>query len=165
MFDLSETQGKARRHTRRIPKPSNFEKGSCSEKANVLSEELIKCLIGIFLDMNQGSPQDREGSSTIVPKLGLSCINSKGFVGKSSYAFLHNSRSNLDPYGILPELDGSIRDIGLYKDLIQITRSSIDMSRFSSSESLPAVEKLRFIPDFRNHIIKLCTIQLLLNIQ
>lgn len=84
--------------------------------------------------MNQAA-QDTEGSA-IVPKLSLSCMNSKGFISKNA--------SSLDPYGILPDLDGSIRDIGPYKNLIQITRSSLDINRFT--ECLSAVRKLRLLP-------------------
>ncbi|KAK2637492.1 hypothetical protein Ddye_032284 [Dipteronia dyeriana] len=131
-------------HTRRIPKHSHFDKEALTthEKPNVLSEELIKCLIGIYLDINEAS---LEGSSAIVaPKLGLPCMNTKGFIAKSPFAFFtHNNASNLDPYGTLPDLDGSIRDIGPYKNLVQITRSSLDISRFT--ESFPAVEKLRVL--------------------
>ncbi|TXG49797.1 hypothetical protein EZV62_025672 [Acer yangbiense] len=151
LLHMSSTTGspeiheKSRRNTRRIPKHSHFDKETFTthEKPNVLSEELIKCLIGIYLDINKASS---EGSSAIVaPKLGLPCMNTKGFIAKSpSFAFFtHNNASNLDPYGILPDLDGSIRDIGPYKNLIQITRSSLDISRFM--ESFPAVEKLRVL--------------------
>ncbi|KAI9157480.1 hypothetical protein LWI28_023250 [Acer negundo] len=157
LLHMSSTTGspeiheKSRRHTRRIPKYSNFDKETFTthEKPNVLSEELIKCLIGIYLDINEASS---EGSSAIVaPKLGLPCMNTKGFIVKSpSFVITRNNASNLDPYGILPDLDGSIRDIGPYKNLIQITRISLDISRFT--ESFPAVEKLRLIPDFPNTI-------------
>ncbi|XP_031259579.1 uncharacterized protein LOC116117710 [Pistacia vera] len=129
-----EIYEKSRRHTSRIPKHSSaVDKETACEKPNLLSEELIKCLIGIFLDMNQ-SAQDREGSA-IVPKLSLSCMNSKGFISKNA--------SSLDPYGILPDLDGSIRDIGPYKNLIHITRSFLDINRFA--ECLSAVRKLRVL--------------------
>ncbi|KAK4835559.1 hypothetical protein QYF36_011348 [Acer negundo] len=150
LLHMSSTTGspeiheKSRRHTRRIPKYSNFDKETFTthEKPNVLSEELIKCLIGIYLDINEAS---LEGSSAIVaPKLGLPCMNTKGFIAKSpSFVITRNNASNLDPYGILPDLDGSIRDIGPYKNLIQITRISLDISRFT--ESFPAVEKLRVL--------------------
>ncbi|KAL5734697.1 hypothetical protein ACOSP7_032558 [Xanthoceras sorbifolium] len=139
-----EKSRRQRHHTRRIPKHCHFDKETCTEKPNLISEELIKCLIGIFLDMKQASSLDREGSSAIVQKLSLSCMNTKGFTAKSSFTFFtHNNASNLDPYGILPDLDGSIRDIGPYKNLIQITRSSLDINRFM--ESFPAIEKLRVL--------------------
>ncbi|KAL9418433.1 hypothetical protein AB3S75_036402 [Citrus x aurantiifolia] len=132
----SEFYEKPRKQTYRIPKHCRVDKETSSEKPNVLSEELIKCLLGIFLDINQAS-HDREGSA-VVPKLGLSCINSKGFA-------INQNASKLDPYGILPDLDGSIRDIGPYKNLIQITRSSLDINRFT--ECKPALRKLRVLMD------------------
>ena len=49
------------------------------EKPNEISEELIKYLISIYLDLNQ-VPRHRQKSSAIVPKLSLSCMNSKGLV-------------------------------------------------------------------------------------
>lgn len=139
LFLTEEFYEKPRKQTCRIPKHCRVDKETSSEKPNVLSEELIKCLIGIFLDINQAS-HDREGSA-VVPKLGLSCINSKGFA-------INQNASKLDPYGILPDLDGSIRDIGPYKNLIQITRSSLDINRFT--ECKPALRKLRLIPGSLN---------------
>ncbi|KAB2609744.1 hypothetical protein D8674_041955 [Pyrus ussuriensis x Pyrus communis] len=115
-------------------------------KPNELSEELLKCLVSIFLELKQAS-LDKEGSS-VVPKLALSCMNSKGLIPKTSFNctsstifFNDNTSSNADPYCILPDLDGAVRDIGPYKNFIQITRSSFDVSRLS--ECLNAIEKLR----------------------
>lgn len=111
---------------------------------NELSEELLKCLIGIFLELNQTS-LDKEGSP-IGQKLALTCMNSKGFMGKTSFnckppTFLFNyNSSNSDPYGILPDLDA--RDVGPYKNYIQIPSSSLDITRFS--ECLTGFRKLRF---------------------
>lgn len=128
----------------------HINKEAAFEKPNELSEKLIKCLIGIFLELNRAS-LDREGSA-VVPKLTLPCMKSKGFVAKTTFnscravpTFLFNdSTSNLDPYnGMLADLDGAVRDVGPYKNFLQITRSSIDISRFS--ECLPAMRKLRLI--------------------
>lgn len=118
----------------RIPKP------------NDLSEDLLKCLIHIFIELNRTS-LDKEGSAS-VPKLSLSCMNSKGFMAKTSlincrspsFLFNHNN-SSIDPYGILPDLDGSLRDVGPYKNFIHITRNSLHLNRFS--ECLTGIGKLR----------------------
>lgn len=126
-------------------------KEAALEKPNELSEKLIKCLIVIFLELNRAS-LDREGISAIVPKLTLPCMKSKGFIAKTTFnscravptfQFNDDSTSNLDPYGMLPDLDGHVRDVGPYKNFIQITRSSIDIGRFT--ECLPAMRKLRLI--------------------
>lgn len=103
------------------------------EKPNELSEELLKCLIGIFLELNRAS-LDREESDT-APKLTLSCMKSTGFTCKTPSGF--------DPYGISSDLDCSGRDVGPYKDFIQITSSSLDLAR--SSQCLPALGKLKFV--------------------
>ncbi|KAL6290964.1 hypothetical protein ACE6H2_008474 [Prunus campanulata] len=116
-----------------------------SLKPNELSEEVLKCLIGIFLDLKQTS-LDKEGSS-VVPKLTLSCMNSKGFMAKTSFncksstVFFNYNTSNVDPYCILPDIDGAVRDVGPYKNFIQITRSSLDVSRLS--DCLTGIGKLR----------------------
>ncbi|XWS56587.1 hypothetical protein CRYUN_Cryun09bG0098400 [Craigia yunnanensis] len=134
-----------KKHTRRIQNQCLINREIIYEKPNALSEELVKCLIDIFLELNQAS-QDREGSA-IVPKLSLSCMASKGYMEKTSFNFksplfhFNQNTSNIDPYGILPELDGILREP--YKNFIQITRHSLDVSRFS--ECLAAIGKLRVL--------------------
>ncbi|KAK4579177.1 hypothetical protein RGQ29_029021 [Quercus rubra] len=138
----------SRRHTRRlIRNQHHINKESVIEKPNELSEKLMKCLISIFFELNQAS-MEREGSAT-VPKLTLPCMKSKGFMAKttfncktSTFLFSDNT-SNLDPYGILPDFDGTVRDFGPYENFIQVTRSSLDIGHIS--ESLPAMRKLRFL--------------------
>ncbi|PPS11324.1 hypothetical protein GOBAR_AA09315 [Gossypium barbadense] len=106
-----------------------------NDKPNELSEEL-------------GS-QDKEGSA-IVAKLSFSCMASRGYSAKNSlinfkspiFGFNQNS-SNIDPYGIIPEFDGLFRDIGDYKNFIQITRHSFDLTRFS--DCLAPIGKLRIL--------------------
>lgn len=124
------------------------DKESGCEKPNELSEELIKCLINVFLQLNQ-APQHREASGSI-PKLALACMNSKSFIGKTSLScriapsLMSDTSSNLDPYAIFPDSDWScFRDIGPYKNYIQITRTSLDVTRFP--ELLPEIGKLRSI--------------------
>lgn len=132
----------------RIPIPLGMETGN--EEPNKLSEELIKCLISIFLKLNQAT-MDNEGSAT-APMLTLSCMNRKSFKNKTSFTckapilVFDNSTSHQDdPYGILPDYyyDGMVRDVGPYKNFIQITRSSVDTTRVS--ECLPAIRKLRVL--------------------
>ncbi|CAI0411998.1 unnamed protein product [Linum tenue] len=130
----------------------------CYEKPNELSEELTRCLIGIFLDLNQTSAVEETEDSAIVPKHSIIShrTNSKGpkaaisssFNCKQpspcvSSPFNGSPSSNIDPYGIMPDEDsGGIRDIGPYKNFIQIGNSSLDISsRFKQTS--PAAEKLR----------------------
>ena len=117
------------------------------DKPNELSEELLKCLIGIFLELNRSS-MEREESATL-PKLTLSCMKSTGFIARTSFScktpsFLSDGNvSSLDPYGISSDMDCTARDVGPYKDFIQITRNSLDIECFS--QCMPALRKLRLI--------------------
>ncbi|KAD0195989.1 hypothetical protein E3N88_44648 [Mikania micrantha] len=102
---------------------------------NKLSQDLIKCLIAIFLDLNQPFPDSEEGSDTVQKQ--ISCMNSKSFISKTSFSctaptfFFNNSGSNFDPYSILLDFDGATRDIGPYKTFTQITRNTLDHTRVS----------------------------------
>ncbi|KAF2547796.1 hypothetical protein F2Q70_00023551 [Brassica cretica] len=91
---------------------------------NGVSEDLLKCLMGIYLELNKSS-REREGSRT-VSKLSLSHLKNASFKRKSVYG---QNASNLDPYGVL--MGTCIRDIGQYKNFIHITRTCIDVSRLS----------------------------------
>ncbi|CAF1704227.1 unnamed protein product [Brassica oleracea] len=91
---------------------------------NGISEGLVKCLMGIYLELNRSS-REREGSRT-VSKLSLSHLKNASFKRKSVY---DQNASNLDPYGVV--MGTSFRDIGEYKNFIHITRTSIDVSRLS----------------------------------
>nr|KAJ0223870.1 hypothetical protein LSAT_V11C200094130 [Lactuca sativa] len=108
-----------------------------TKNPNKLSEDLIKCLIGIFLELNQPLIDSEEGSD-IVPKH-ISCMNSKSFISKTAFNctctpptfFFNNNASNLDPYATLLDSDYTIRDIGPYKTFTQITRNTLDHTRIS----------------------------------
>jgi hypothetical protein len=101
------------------------EKNNVQETTpNGVSEDLVKCLMGIYLELNRSS-REREGSKT-VSKLSLTHLKNASFKRKSVYD--HNA-SNLDPYGAV--MGTSLRDIGEYKNFIHITRTSIDVSRLS----------------------------------
>ncbi|KAJ0984003.1 hypothetical protein J5N97_002359 [Dioscorea zingiberensis] len=81
---------------------------------NKISEELIKNLISIFHKLRRpGNRLDCE--ITTVSKLSISCINS-----------IISCKS--DPMQVLG-IDGAARNIGLYKNCVQLTRNSFDMSR------------------------------------
>ncbi|KAF3433696.1 hypothetical protein FNV43_RR24799 [Rhamnella rubrinervis] len=153
--EIAEISRRIRGRSRNLQGYKDNENGI--PKPNELSEDLLKCLILIFIELNRTS-LDKEGSAG-VPKLSLSCMNSKGFMAKTSLinykspSFLFNyNTSDIDPYGILPDLDGSLRDVGPYKNFIQITRSSLNLSRFS--ECVTGIAKLRVL------MHKLCDVDL-----
>ncbi|XP_057476239.1 uncharacterized protein LOC130777976 isoform X2 [Actinidia eriantha] len=149
--DIVETS----RRTRRSRNRSHLDTQFGVEKPNKLSEELMTCLIGIFLKLNQVSLAGK--GSAVVPKHSLSCVNSKGFLSKNTFnckapAFSFDNTSNIDPYGILPDFDVPIREVGPYKNFIQITRSSLDISQVS--ECFQAMGNLRVL------MHKLCNVDL-----
>ncbi|XP_068667669.1 uncharacterized protein [Aristolochia californica] len=115
---------------------------------NKLSEELIKCLISIFLKLNQ-TPQIACESSQAAPMLAIPCMRSKGFITKTSppcktrMLASGENKSRLDPYGILSESDGITRDLGPYRNFIHFTTSSLDTIQIS--QCLPEMGKLRVL--------------------
>ncbi|XP_027773267.1 uncharacterized protein LOC107022033 isoform X1 [Solanum pennellii] len=124
-----------------------------TETPNKLSEEVLKCLISIYLKLNKASLESK-GSSTSNSIAKQSLISSKkskssfictktcssAAVDAPTFAF-NDYASNLDPYGILLDTDGSHREIGSYKNFIQISRTSLNISHIS--ECLPQMGKLR----------------------
>ncbi|KAJ6720451.1 hypothetical protein OIU85_023645 [Salix viminalis] len=146
MLTTGSTKNEKPRHAGRIQNEHHVCKELCNENPNELSEELVKSLITIFLLLNQAPPHDRE-ELAIVPKLSLSCMNPKGpktlFSSKASIFPFNHNESNLDPYRIMPDLDSIVRDIGPYKNFIQIERNSLDVRRLS--ECLPMAGKLRVL--------------------
>lgn len=109
---------------------------------NKLSAELIKCLISIFLKLNQTRSRIKE--TTNLTKNSLTCMNSKGLVSKATFSCrtpvfpFNENGTHLDPYEIS---DVNIRDVGPYKNFIHITISTVDATRLS--ECLPAMQRLR----------------------
>ncbi|XP_073020196.1 LOW QUALITY PROTEIN: uncharacterized protein [Primulina eburnea] len=118
------------------------------ENPTKLSVELVKCLIGIFLNLNKATFR-RKGSATNLPKNSVTCVNSKALGSKATFSCSTNvfpfspNVSHLDPYEVLHEPDFIIRDVGPYKNFIQITKRSVDPSRLS--ECLPTMRRLRIL--------------------
>lgn len=106
-----------------------------SESANQLSEEMIKCLIVIFLKLKHPCSVTKGGSSK---HNSLSRINTKAFISKTTFSCkapvvdtYDNASSNMDVYGVIHDWDGLVRSVGPYKGFIQVTRNSLDMTRVS----------------------------------
>lgn len=121
-----------------------------NETPNKLSEEVLKCLISIYLKLNKTS---LESKGSIVKQSLISSKKSKSSficsktctsapVDAPTFAF-NDYASNLDPYGILLDIDGSHREIGSYKNFIQVSRTSLNTSHIS--ECLPQMGKLRYL--------------------
>ncbi|XP_057788991.1 uncharacterized protein LOC131005891 [Salvia miltiorrhiza] len=127
---------------------SNSSAESEAVNPNKLSVDLIKCLIGIFLKLHHTAFKSTRLTS--LSKQTMACMNSKGLVSKAAFSCktpvfpFNDDASHLDPYDILP------RDTGPYKNFIQITKGTLDTSRFS--ECIPDVQRLRILMQKLNKV-------------
>ncbi|KAF3676669.1 Calcium-dependent lipid-binding family protein isoform 1 [Capsicum annuum] len=152
--EIVESSSRGSRNWRRHhSQPVDLE--TDNETPNKLSEEVLKCLISIYLKLNKASLENQSSStiSTSIAKQSQTCSKKS----KSSFICsktctssaaadapifaLNDYASNLDPYGILLDTDGIQRDIGSYKNFIQVSRTSINTCHIS--ECLPQMGKLR----------------------
>ncbi|KFK36857.1 hypothetical protein AALP_AA4G180700 [Arabis alpina] len=130
-----EFDGLSRTQMGRVRKGLRFVEAKTKDDPNEVSEQLINCLIGIYLELNQVSSKTKE-DVTAVSRRPSSCSRKS-----NTYSYYQNEM-DLDPYRVLPESSGGItRDIGPYKSFIHIARSSIDVTRFTHYCS-PAVPRL-----------------------
>ncbi|KAL9683779.1 hypothetical protein QQ045_021204 [Rhodiola kirilowii] len=104
-----------------------FRRELKTHRPNDLSEQLIKCLIDVFLKMNQSS-MDSQGYSDAIPKLNIPCVNSTFNCKSSALPSNDGTRTSFDPYGVLSDIYVAARDIGPYNRFIPITRGSLDVS-------------------------------------
>ncbi|XP_021769000.1 uncharacterized protein LOC110733294 [Chenopodium quinoa] len=139
----------AKRYLRIIRNKPNrvIDAEASSEEPNRLSEELLKCLINIFVKLNQTSSEKE--STSAASKHNLNCINSKGFSPKNTFSCKARSSITSDD-GVAQ--DGTEIGFGPYKKFIQITRNSLKTARLS--DSCPATRKLRVL------LQKLCYVDL-----
>lgn len=152
--EIVESSSRGSRNWRRHhSQPVDLE--TDNETPNKLSEEVLKCLISIYLKLNKASLENQSSStiSTSIAKQSQTCSKKS----KSSFICsktctssaaadapifaLNDYASNLDPYGILLDTDGIQREIGSYKNFIQVSRTSINTCHIS--ECLPQMGKLR----------------------
>ncbi|KAK9683310.1 hypothetical protein RND81_10G131000 [Saponaria officinalis] len=125
-----------------------------SEEPNLLSEELLMCLIEIFLKMKQRpSRGDGAANSKHTPL----CINSRGISSKTPFSCKARSHSTIDNTSSVDSYDllnsgSKAMSARPNKKLTQITRSSLTTTRIS--DSYPAIRKLRVL------LNKLCYVDL-----
>ncbi|OIT37382.1 PREDICTED: uncharacterized protein LOC109240852 [Nicotiana attenuata] len=147
--EIAESSSRSRRHH------SQPDMEIDNEKPNKLSEEVIKCLISVYLKLNKASLESKGSSTAVVKqslisskkpkssficKTSLNCTTTAAAAAAPTFTF-NDYASNLDPYGILLDTDGSQREIGSYKNFIQVSRTSLNTSHIS--ECLPEMGKLR----------------------
>ncbi|XP_049936756.1 uncharacterized protein LOC116265465 isoform X4 [Nymphaea colorata] len=120
----------------------------CTTLPNKLSEDIIKCLICIFLRMLRTSRMVKPDKSLNYAKTALSPLPS--FLKIENFSSL--KEPSLDPYGIF-DIDESIpRDIGPYKNFVILTTSSFNTINLDSCRTL--LEQLRIL------LSKLCKVEL-----
>ncbi|VVB02754.1 unnamed protein product [Arabis nemorensis] len=130
-----EFDGLSRTQMGRVRKGLRLVEAKTKDDPNEVSEQLINCLIGIYLELNQVSSKTK-GDVTALSRRSSSCSRKS-----NTYSYYQNEM-NLDPYRVLQDSSGGVtRDIGPYKNFIHISRSSIDVTRFTHYCS-PAVPRL-----------------------
>lgn len=131
-----EYDGLSRPHMGRVRKGLRLVEMKSKEDPNEVSEQLINCLISIYLELNQVSSKTK--GDVEFSRRPSSCSRKS-----NTYSHYQNAM-NLDPYHVLPDSSGGFtRDIGPYKNFIHISRSSIDVTSLTYYCS-PAVPRLRY---------------------
>ncbi|CAN8317329.1 unnamed protein product [Cochlearia groenlandica] len=135
-----EYDGLSRTRMGRVRKSIKFVEAKTKEDPNEVSEQLISCLIGIYLEPNQVSSKSKE--EDVVVAAVSRRPNSSCSRRSNTYSYYQNDM-NLDPYLVLQESSsgGVTRDIGPYKNFIHISRNSINVTSFTHYCS-PAVPRL-----------------------
>lgn len=119
------------------------EKKGPNMQPNKLSENLMKCLLCIFLRLMRTSRvSDPEKSGNV--------SRSRSFrfesgVNLNSSLVSQKETSQRDPYGIFKIEDSLVRDIGPYKNLVRCTPTSFHVPSVSSSLHLLNTLRLNFI--------------------
>ncbi|KAF3789384.1 hypothetical protein EJ110_NYTH18533 [Nymphaea thermarum] len=135
-----------------VQKPSTTLRGSqdnvCTTLPNKLSEDIVKCLICIFLRMLRTSRMAKPDKSLNCAKTALSPLPS--FLKIENFSSL--KEPSLDPYGIFDIEESIPRDIGPYKNFVTLTTSSFNIINLDSCRTL--LEQLRIL------LSKLCKVEL-----
>lgn len=109
--------GVSRMQMGRVRKGLRLVEVKTKDDPNEVSEQLINCLIGIYLELNHVSSKTKGDVS--LSRRPSSCSRKS-----NTYSYYQNAM-NLDPYHVLPDSSGGVtRDIGPYKNFIHISRSS-----------------------------------------
>lgn len=113
--------------------------------ANKLSENIMKCLIFIFVRLLRTSKVmelEKSGPVARSTSFSLSFRAETGSNSKTSLMFQKDSRQQ-DPYGIFNSEESLPRDIGPYKNLVRFTSTSMDLKCIQNSSSVPLFQKLK----------------------
>ncbi|KAH0452702.1 hypothetical protein IEQ34_020001 [Dendrobium chrysotoxum] len=125
---------------------SPLDKNGQKWQPNKLSEEILKCLICIFLRlMRKSRPMELEKlnkisrySNSISRTKSSRMVNS---LNLNSSPNTYRQPVQKDPYGIFHVQDSLVRDIGPYKNLVRFASSSLELKGIFNC--LPLLKKLR----------------------
>ncbi|KAH9314252.1 hypothetical protein KI387_022879, partial [Taxus chinensis] len=130
-----------------VPNLSALQDGK-SMDPNRISEEMVKCLLHIFLKLTRQSLGPEYDKSSVISRSTLSSLSSRSFGTRSTLSCKTPTDSSeeidfRDPYGVC--IDSESRDVGPYKHLHEIAANSIDISRMQNS--LPLLKRLKILAD------------------
>ncbi|XP_042050200.1 uncharacterized protein LOC121795687 isoform X2 [Salvia splendens] len=111
---------------------------------NKLSENIMRCLIFIYLRLLQTS-RTVELEKPIARSTDFS-LSFRAETSSAGLVFPKDSRQQ-DPYGIFDSKESLIRDIGPYKNLVRFTSTSMDLKCIQNSASIPLFQKLKTLMD------------------
>ncbi|XP_020681440.1 uncharacterized protein LOC110098845 isoform X2 [Dendrobium catenatum] len=125
---------------------SPLDKNGQKWQPNKLSEEILRCLICIFLRLMRTSrPMELEKLNNISRSSNLiSRTKSSRMVSSlnlNSRPNIHRQTVQKDPYGIFQVQGSLVRDIGPYKNLVRFASSSLELKGIFNC--LPLLNKLR----------------------
>ncbi|XP_057526822.1 uncharacterized protein LOC130805974 isoform X1 [Amaranthus tricolor] len=110
---------------------------------NKLSENIMKCLILIYVRLIRISRQSELEKSGPISRSMYSSLSFRTETGMSLSTSLIKESKQQDPYGVF-DIEGAIpRDIGPYKNLVVFSSSCLDPKYVSNSSSIPLFHKLR----------------------
>lgn len=112
---------------------------------NKLSENIMKCLILIYVRLIRISRQSELEKSGPISRSMYSSLSFRTETGMSLSTSLIKESKQQDPYGDF-DIEGAIpRDIGPYKNLVVFSSTCLDPKYVSNSSSIPLFQKLRYV--------------------
>lgn len=135
----------------KLPSLNIFEDGKSTQQ-NKLSEDIVKCLMSIFLKLTRPSLATNKETPSTASRSMFSSVSPKSCGSRSTLnckiPMEYSEEIHLkDPYGVCYE--SILRDIGPYKHFHDISAISFDLGRLPSCASL--FRRLRFL------VSKLCS--------
>jgi len=120
------------------PSLNIFEDGKSTQQ-NKLSEDIVKCLMSIFLKLTRPSLATNKETPSIASRSTFSSVSPKSYGSRSTLnckiPMEYSEEIHFkDPYGVCSE--SILRDIGPYKHFHDISAVSFDLGRLPSCASL-----------------------------